>query len=72
LGTSGNSFPKNGPTILDKNLIAPAFSPIFINPKKRVMMPMSLNDRSTLSPADLKIPSVIVLKMVTSPVIIHL
>jgi hypothetical protein len=34
-------------------------------------MPMSLKDRSTLSPADLKIPSVMVLKISTSPVITH-
>jgi GTP-binding protein YchF len=36
------------------------------------MIPISLNDRSTQSPADLKIPSVIVLKIRGSPVTIHL
>lgn len=71
-GTSGKSLEKNGPTMRDKNLMAPAFSPIFMNPKNKVMIPISLNDRSTLSPADLKIPSVIVLKIRGSPVTIHL
>jgi hypothetical protein len=43
-----------------------------MNPRKRVMIPINLNERSTLSPADLKIPSVMVLKINTSPVKIHL
>lgn len=71
-GTSGNNLPKKGPTIRDKNRMAPAFSPMFMNPKKSVMMPISLKERSTLSPADLNIPSVMVLKIVTSPVTAHL
>jgi hypothetical protein len=36
------------------------------------MIPISLNERSTLSLADLKIPSVTALKIRGSPVIIHL
>jgi hypothetical protein len=52
--------------------MAPAFSPMFMKPRNSVMMPISLNERSTLSLADLKIPSVTVLKIRGSPVIIHL
>jgi len=51
--------------------MAPAFSPMFMNPRNNVMMPMSLKDRSTLSLADLKMPSVTVLKIRGSPVITH-
>jgi hypothetical protein len=34
-GTSGKSLEKNGPTILDKNLMAPAFSPILMKTKEK-------------------------------------
>jgi hypothetical protein len=44
---------------------------MFMKPRNKVMIPMSLNDRSTLSLADLKIPSVTVLKIRGSPVITH-
>ena len=39
LGTSGNSLLKNGPIILERTFIAPAFSPIFISPSHRIMTP---------------------------------
>jgi hypothetical protein len=51
--------------------MAPAFSPIPINPRKRVMTPINLKEMSTLSDADLKIPSVRVLKIAPSPVVIQ-
>ena len=38
-GISGKSLWKNGPTILDKTRMAPAFSPLFIKPNHRVMTP---------------------------------
>jgi hypothetical protein len=44
---------------------------MFINPKKRVIIPMSLNDISTLSEADLNIPSVTVFMINGSPVMTH-
>ena len=70
-GNSGNSLLKKGATILERNRIAPAFSPIFMNPKKRVMMPINLKDKSTLSEEDLKIPSVTALRIKGSPVTSH-
>jgi hypothetical protein len=51
--------------------MAPAFSPMFMNPRNNVMMPINLKERSTLSLADLNIPSVTVLNIMGSPVITH-
>lgn len=70
-GSSGNNLLKKGATIFDRKRMAPAFSPMFIKPRNNVMIPISLKERSTLSLADLKIPSVTVLKIRGSPVITH-
>jgi hypothetical protein len=43
-----------------------------MKPRKSVIIPMSLKDSSTLSPADLKMPSVTCLKINGSPVMTHL
>jgi hypothetical protein len=42
-----------------------------MNPRNKVMMPISLNDISTLSEADLKIPSVTDFRINGSPVMSH-
>jgi hypothetical protein len=42
-----------------------------MNPKKRVMIPISLKDKSTLSADDLKIPSVTAFRIKGSPVTTH-
>src|SRR5690606_23230895 len=46
LGTSGNSLLKKGPTILERKVMAPAFSPILINPRNSAISPTSLRDIS--------------------------
>jgi hypothetical protein len=58
---------KNGPTILDKKLIAPAFSPTFIKPRKSDMTPINPIDICTPVLAESKTPSIIVLNISVSP-----
>jgi hypothetical protein len=70
-GNSGKRRLKNGATILERKRIAPAFSPMFMKPRNKVMIPISLNEISTLSEADLNIPSVTVLRINGSPVTSH-
>jgi hypothetical protein len=47
LGTSGKSFEKKGPTILDRRRMPPALSAMLMNPMNSASIPISLRHIST-------------------------
>src|SRR5688572_5552896 len=71
-GSSGNSLLKNGPTMRERNPIAPARSPIFMNPRNRLITPINPIEISTLVLAVAKTASTMVLKMSVFPWIANL
>ena len=67
LGISGNNFWNNGANNFESKLTAPPFSPIFIIPSHKAIIPVNPNDSLKPSSARSKIELTITVKISGSP-----